>query len=163
MSRKYQVFIEHPFEIIFFHLFSWEPFHVCRAFLTFTGQQKSIRVRETKILMVHQYFRPHQQRIQFYSERGWKFCSVCGFGAEPVLFSKTEALSRSRCQTLPLPLAATQPSPSALCTMPQLGWQWALPVWQDGGTGQFQPLSETLGQSSCPSALILLTGGTDHQ
>lgn len=50
-------------------LFSWEPFHMCRAFLTFSGHQKSIRVRETKILMDHQYVRLHQQSIQFYSER----------------------------------------------------------------------------------------------
>jgi len=137
-----------------------------RAFCIFTGYQKSIRVRETKISMVHQYFRPHQQSIQFYSETDWKLCPVCGFGAEPVPFSKTKASSRCRLQTLPLPLAATQPSsphtkpplrPQRAVAveqqgfhvvhllLPHLTWQRALHAWQDGGSGRFQPLSETVG------------------
>lgn len=80
---------------------------MCRAFLTFTGYQKSIRVQETKILKVHQYFRPHQQHIQFYLERDWKFCSVCSFETEQAQSSGTETLSGWQCQMLHLPLAAT--------------------------------------------------------
>lgn len=67
---------------------------MCRAFLTFTEHQESIRVQETKTLKVHQYLRPHQQHIQFYLERNWKFCSVCSFEREQAQFSGTEALSR---------------------------------------------------------------------
>lgn len=78
----------------FSHYFSWELFHVCRALLTLTGHQKSIKVQETKILKVHQYFRPHQQHIQFYLERDWKFCSLCSFETEQAPFSGTETLSR---------------------------------------------------------------------
>lgn len=152
---------------------------MCRAFLTFTGHQKSIRVRETKILMVHQYFRPHQQRIQFYSERDWQFCSVWGFGVEPVPFSKSKASSRWRCQMLPLPSLPPSPSYNAtplategcratrvsrdlFASPAHLVWQRALPVWQDRRSTQFRPLSGTLGQSFCPSALALLTDGTEH-
>lgn len=83
---------------------------MCRAFLTFTGHQKSIRVQETKILKVRQYFRPHQQHIQFYLERDWKFCSVCSFDSEQAQSSGTETLSRWQHQMLHLPLAATQSS-----------------------------------------------------
>lgn len=46
--------------------------------------------------------------------------------------------------------------------LPHLLWQRALPVWRDRGSTQFRPLSGTLGQSSCPSALTLLTDGSKH-
>lgn len=69
----------------FLHLLVLELLHICRYFLTFRGHEKSIRARETKILVVHQYFRPYQQRIQFCSETKLKLCPFCGFGEEPAL------------------------------------------------------------------------------
>lgn len=91
------------------HYFSWEPLHMCRAFLTFTGYQKSIRVQETKILKVHQYFRKGLWKFgKGCLERDWKFFSLCNFETEQAQFSGTETLSRCQCQMLHPPLAATQ-------------------------------------------------------
>lgn len=57
---------------------------------------------------------------------------------------------------------ATRVSRDLFASPAHLVWQRALPVWQDRGSMQFWPLSGTLGQSFCPSALTLLTDGTEH-
>lgn len=83
-SKMYWVFIYCPFQIFFSIYLVGNHAHV-GDFLTFTGHQETIRVWETKILMVPQYLRP-TMRSNFFQKGSGNFAPFgSGFGVEPVL------------------------------------------------------------------------------